>query len=124
MSLVDDGRGPAQQVGLGQQAQLERVDSTKPRPTAAVVTSMMPGSRRLVQASTRAAGMLALVEQLGQPLGRAGAVGDHHDPPLVPHAGADELQHLRHVALVAARFAGLQVHHVDLRQELVVRAAR
>ena len=74
-----------------------------------------------VQGLHAGGGNVIVVEQFGQPRGRAGTFGDDDEAPLVLDAGADEVHHLRDVALVAARFAGVDRQGVDVQDGLIVR---
>ncbi len=117
------GGGPSQQVSFGQQPQFETVqDKTAPDGGSghlddARLRLLLQG----VHAGTRDVGV---VEQFRQALRRARTLRGHHNPPLVPDMGANEVHHLGHIALVPAGFPGMEVQDVDLRQQLLVGGQR
>ena len=117
------GAGPAQEVSLGEQPQFERVEDETPA-----------GHRRrdfdeplgggVVHAVHPVARNPRVVEELGQPAGRTRPVGGHDHAPVVPDPGADELHHFGHVALVSARFTGLNIERINIQFDVLVLGQR
>ncbi len=117
------GAGAAQQVGLGEQPELQRIEH---KAAAGLRRGDLdePLGRLALQRVDPVRGDVRVVEELGQALRRARAVGGDDQAPVVLDARGNELHHLGHVALVAARLAGVDADGVDLRQQLGVGAQR
>ena len=121
--LRGTGGGAAQQVSLGEQGKLERLQD-KTASDGGRGHLDQPGLRLVVEGVDPGARDVVVVEEFGEALGRAGAFGDDDDPPLFAHVGADEVHHFGDVALVAAGFAGVQVEDVDVGQQFLVGGQR